>query len=224
KTREISYLFPLYLHTTIGSQPRRGARYNFMLFDKIEQYDVRQDNLNPTLVKELTETYGKEPTPEEIFYYVYGVCYSNTYRTKYAEFLKSDFPRIPFTKEHKLFTAMGKLGHELVELHLMKSPDLKHPLVKFQGAGDNRVKQVKYDEKAKQVYINETQYFEVIEKPVWEYQIGGYQVLDKWLKSHKDRVLSGDEPLHYLKVITAISETIEVQNKIDKIYPEVERK
>ncbi|MEW6027036.1 MAG: type ISP restriction/modification enzyme [Planctomycetota bacterium] len=222
-TTSSSYLFPLYLYNTVGAQPRRGAKYNFMLFDKIEQYETRQDNLNLTLVKELTETYGQKPSPEDVFYYVYGVCYSKTYRTKYADFLKSDFPRIPFTKDYKLFIAMGKFGKGLADLHLMKSAELKHSPAKFQGAGDNRIKRVKYEEKAKQVYINETQYFAGIEKMVWEYQIGGYQVLDKYLKSRKDRELSRDEQLHYLKVITAIKQTMELSSKIDKIYPEIEK-
>ncbi|MBI4712642.1 MAG: hypothetical protein HY762_04985 [Planctomycetes bacterium] len=154
---------------------------------------------------------------------MYAVLYSDTYRSKYAEFLKSDFPRVPFTKNYKLFSAMGKLGQELVELHLMKSSELNRPMAKFQGPGDNRVKQVRYDEKPKRVYLNDTQYFEGIEKPVWEYQIGGYQVLDKYLKSHKDRALSGDEIKHYLKIATAIQRTIETQKKIDKIYPDIEK-
>jgi predicted helicase len=211
KTREISYLFPLYLyHDTGDSIPRRGHKQILMVFDEREKYEVKQPNLNPALVEQLTKDYDKKLTPEEIFYYIYAILYSDTYRTKYTEFLKSDFPRIPFTKDYKLFSTMGKLGQELVELHLMKSSKLNLTNAKFQGKGDNRIKKIVY--------------FDGIEKAVWEYQIGGYQVLDKWLKSHKDRAsLSVDEVKHYIKIATAIRETIEIQKKIDKIYNKIEK-
>jgi len=178
-------------------------------------------NLNPKLVKSLTGAYGREPTPEEIFYYIYGVLYSNVYRTKYAEFLKTDFPRVPFAKDYELFSRMGKYGSELVDLHLLKSAELNNPIAKFQGSGDNQVEKPRYDED--RVYINNDQYFEGIEKEVWEYQIGGYQVLDKWLKDRKGRKLSLDDIKHYCQIATALKKTIEVQEEIDNLYLSVEK-
>ena len=208
KTREIGYLFPLYLY------PDKRDMFSH------EEAQERKPNLDPKLVKSLAEAYGKELTPEETLYYIYGVLYSNTYRSKYAEFLKIDFPRVPFTKDYELFNRMGKYGSELVSLHLLKSAELNNPVAKFQGSGDSQVEKPRYDEG--RVYINNNQYFEGIEKDVWEYQIGGYQVLDKWLKDRKGRKLSLEEIKHYCQVVTALKRTIEAQAKIDDLYPEIE--
>jgi len=202
----------------------RGGNVNFPLHlypDKGDMFRERKPNLNPKLVESLIEAYAKEPTPEEIFYYVYGTLYSNVYRSKYAEFLKIDFPRVPFTKDYKLFNRMGKYGSKLIDLHLMKPVELSNPIAKLQGSGDYQVKKPRY--KGKRVYINDNQYFEGVEKEVWEYQIGGYQVLDKWLKDRKGRKLSLDDITHYCQVVTALKNTIEVQKKIDSIYPNIEK-
>jgi predicted helicase len=160
-------------------------------------------------------------SPEEIFYYIYAVLYSNIYRTKYAEFLKIDFPRVPFTKDYKVFSRMGGYGKRLVDLHLLKSGELDPPVAKFQGKGENRIERLRYAEKEKRVYINQSQYFEGITKEVWEYQIGGYQVCDKWLKDRKGRTL--DDIRTYCRIATAIQKTIEIQKAIDGIYTEAER-
>ena len=160
---------------------------------------------------------------EAIFYYAYGVLYSNVYREKYQEFLKSDFPRIPFTKDYELFKHIAILGEQLIELHLLKSKVLDNPVSRYEGKGDDRMKKRKYEEETKRVYINESQFFDKIEPEVWNYFIGGYQVLDKWLKDREGRVLSLEDQTHYRKVITAISETIEIQKKIDELYVEVEK-
>jgi len=204
-------VFPLYLY------PGKGDMFSY------EEAQERKPNLNPKLVKSLAETYTKKPTPEEIFYYVYGVLYSNIYRNKYAEFLKIDFPRVPFTKNYELFNRMGKYGSKLVDLHLLKPAELSNPIAKLQGSGDNQVEKPRYNEKEKQVYINDDQYFEEIEKEVWEYQIGGYKVLDKWLKDRKRGKLSLDDIKHYCHVVTALKKTIEVQKEIDSIYPDIEK-
>jgi len=208
----------------------RGGNVNFLLylypegdiFDQ-EEAQQRKPNLNPELVKSLAEAYGKEPTPGEIFYYIYGVLYSNTYRSKYAEFLKVDFPRVPFTKDYGLFIKIAKYGSELIDLHLLKPAELSNPIAKLQGSGDYQVEKPRYNEKEKRVYINDNQYFEGVEKEVWEYQIGGYQVLDKWLKDRKGRKLSLEDIKHYCQVVTALKTTIEIQAKIDGIYPDIEK-
>jgi predicted helicase len=182
----------------------------------------RKPNLNPELVELLAEAYGKEPMPEEIFHYIYAVLYSNIYRSKYAEFLKIDFPRVPFTEDYELFNRMGKYGGKLVDLHLLKSPELNNPIAKFQGIGDYHIEKPKYDENEKRVYINNAQYFEEIKKEVWEYQIGGYQVLDKWLKDRKGWKLSLEDMKHYCQIATALEKTIEVQEEIDNLYLNIE--
>jgi len=211
-TREISYLFPLYLY------PGSGKKDMFSYLESGE----RKPNLSAKLVEGLTTAYGKEPTPEAVFYYIYGILYANTYRSKYAEFLKIDFPRVPFTKDYKLFLKIGELGKGLIELHLMKSAELDAPIAKLQGGGDCKVDKPSYNRDEKRVYTNKSQYFEGVEVEVWEYQIGGYKVAEKWLKDRKGRTLSPDDIKHYCKVITALKKTIEIQHDIDALYPEVE--
>lgn len=207
----ISYIAPLYLY---------GNKNKIDLFDLDKP--ERRPNIAPKLFTAFLEVYKKAPTPEEIFYYIYAVFYSNIYRIKYAEFLKTDFPRVPFTKNLETFERMGEKGTELAELHLLKSPALDTPLVRFQGKGDNRVEKHKYDEKELRVYVNKDQYFEGVEKEVWEYMVGGYQVLDKWLKDRKKRTLSLEDIRHYCRMYTALKKTIVIQRDIDGIYGEVE--
>ncbi|HML96595.1 MAG TPA: N-6 DNA methylase [Thermodesulfobacteriota bacterium] len=205
-----SYLFPLYLY------PDTEKRDLFS-----QKGGERKPNIDPDFYKTLNEAYGKELTPEEIFYYIYAVLYSNTYRTRYAEFLKIDFPRVPFTKDHALFGKLAGLGEELVNLHLLKSPGLDSPIARFPIAGDNKVDKPSHNDG--RVYINKTQYFDGVEKDVWQYQVGGYQVCSKWLKDRKGRTLTLDDIKHYCKVVTALSKTIEIQTEIDRLYDGVEK-
>lgn len=211
KTREINYLFPLYLYP--DSKQKRI----------INSSRTKAPNLNQELIKSISKAYCREITPEEMLYYVYGVLYSNTYRAKYAEFLKTDFPRIPFTRDYELFKKICEIGNRLVSLHLLNPDILDKPVTKFQGKGDNRIDNQKYDEIEERVYINKIQFFEGINKEVWEYYIGGYQVLDKWLKDRKEQELSLEDIKHYCSMATAIQETIELQKAIDQLYPELER-
>ncbi|HON83816.1 MAG TPA: DNA methyltransferase, partial [Caldisericia bacterium] len=204
KTSEINYLFPLYL-------------YSSHMFKEKDEVIEKVPNIKEEIFEMLQKEYKKEVTPEEIFYYIYGVLYSNIYREKYAEFLKIDFPRVPFTKNYELFKQIGSLGKELISLHLLNSEKLNNSTSKFEGEGNNLVKYVKYDENKKSVFINENQYFTNIEKDIWEYMIGGYQVLYKWLKDRKGRFLSLDEILNYAKIVTSLKYTIELQKEIDTI-------
>ncbi|MBE0426400.1 MAG: hypothetical protein IBX72_07110 [Nitrospirae bacterium] len=192
-----------------------------MLFEPQADYGVKRSNLSQALVEKLTKEYKKTPTPEQIFFYIYSIIYSNIYRTKYAEFLKIDFPRIPFSKDYKLFKKLGEYGERLVDLHLFKSSVSEYPIAKFQGKGDYKVEKVGYEKD--KVFINIAQYFEGIAPEIREYQIGGYQVCEKWLKDRKERVLSLDEIKHYCMVVTALKKTIEVQEEIDRIYPDIEK-
>lgn len=170
----------------------------------------------------MLDVYKKHISPEEIFYYIYAILYSNVYRKKYNEFLKIDFPKIPFTKNTELFNKIVDVGKELVDLHLLKSEKLEDIGAKFLITGDNRVKERKYNQEEKRLYINDIQYFDGIEPEVWNYFIGGYQVLDKWLKDRKDKILSPEDINHLLRVITALKLTIELQKEIDKLYLKIE--
>ncbi|MBF0538527.1 MAG: N-6 DNA methylase [Nitrospirae bacterium] len=191
------------------------------LFDNSVSRD-RHSNIKHTIIKSLSNAYKTEPSPEEIFCYIYAVLYSNTYRAKYAEFLKIDFPRVPFTKDHSVFTRMAQHGKSLVDLHLLKAPELVPTIARFQGDGDNKVLKLRYDNTQQHLHINVTQYFEGLSNDVWQYQIGGYQVCEKWLKDRKERTLSLEEIKCYCQIITAIQKTIKLQDEIDTIYNELE--
>ncbi|HHT9126050.1 MAG TPA: type ISP restriction/modification enzyme [Candidatus Brocadiia bacterium] len=214
------FVFPLYLYSEKSNPHKRSFGSNMMIFEQAAEYEVKKPNLSPAVIEQLTRALKKTPTPEQIFFYIYAIFYSNIYRTKYAEFLKIDFPRVPFTKDYKLFMKMVEYGERLVNLHLLKSSEFDPPVAKFQGKGDNKVGKVRYEKEL--LFINKDQYFEGIKSEVWQYQIGGYQVCDKWLKDRKERRLSLDDIKHYCKIVTTFTRTIETQDAINKLYPKIE--
>jgi hypothetical protein len=116
---------------------------------------------------------------------------------------------------------MAEYGGNLVDLHLLKSVELDPPIARFHGKGTNKVEKINYEEG--RVYINKDQFFDGIALNIWEYQIGGYQVCDKWLKDRKGRALSLDEVKHYCQIATSLQKTMEIQKEIDDLYPEVEK-
>ena len=160
--------------------------------------------------------------PEDVFNYAYALFHSPTYRDRYAEFLKIDFPRLPLTSDIDLFAALVRFGAALVSLHLMKSPKLSELMTEFDIKGDNEVASghPKYIEKHKRVHINKTQYFEGVPQDIWDFHIGGYQVLHKWLKDRRGRKLSYDDLMHYQKIVVALAETIRIMSEIDEAIPQ----
>ncbi len=181
----------------------------------------RTPNLSPKFLEAIKEKLGKIPTPEKIFYYAYAIFHSPTYRTRYAEFLKIDFPRLPLTSNQKLFHELAIKGEELVNLHLMKSDKLNTLITTYQAIGDNQVTEVTYNSELQRVYINKQSYFTDIPPHIWEFKIGGYQVLDKWLKDRKNanRKLSLEEIDHYQKIVIALTATLQLMQEIDRIIP-----
>jgi predicted helicase len=169
--------------------------------------------------KELLERFAKqwrEFQPEQLFYYVYAILHSNQYRTRYAQYLRMDFPRIPFTDDYDLFTKLAELGKELANIHLLQSPLLNNPVARYQGSGSNNlVEYIKYDENACTVQINSDKHFEGISPELWNYHIGGYQVLHKFLKDRKGKTLR--DPIHYCRMVTALDCTIKLQSSVDEI-------
>ena len=221
KTREITSAFPLYLYvTTDAGDPslfarERTSRDPNLSGDFIEEVaDKLVLDFIPDGKGDLEGTFG----PEDVFHYMYAVFHSPTYRERYAEFLKIDFPRLPLTSDLGLFRALAEKGGELVALHLMESSTLDHLITTFPITGSNEVEKVRYAE-AGRVYINKAQYFEGVEKEVWEFHIGGYQVLHKWLKDRKGRTLSYDDVTHYGKIVVALKETMRLMEEIDEIIP-----
>jgi predicted helicase len=173
----------------------------------------RTSNVNPIFLERLTKLYNKTVTPEEIFYYVYAVGHSPTYRNRYDYLLRQDFPRILFTDNPKQFYALVVLGKELSELHL-GNVNLQFR-VKFDTPGLNIIKNIKYSNG--KLVINNEQYFEGITPDLWRFRIGGYPVLEKWLKSRKGRKLEGSEIEQFLKIVEIIRETLRLMSEIERI-------
>jgi predicted helicase len=223
KTRERTYVFPLYLYLDAEPKQKRGFHGTMMLFEPEEEYDAggRKPNIAPKVFEMLEAAYGQKPAPEQILYYCYAVLYSPAYREKYAEFLKIDFPRIPFTADHSLFLKMAEKGEALAQLHLLKSKKLNNPIAKYWGLGDDKIEKPVYDEKNQSVFINKTKYFSRITPEVWNYHIGGYQVMEKYLKDRKGRQMT--DPAVYCKIATALAETIRSQQELNEVFAGVEQ-
>jgi predicted helicase len=223
--KEVNYLFPLYLY------PDRFAP---TLFDTKEpnpnMSNNRQPNLAPKFITDLSEKLnvkfvpdGKGDLhdtigPEDIFDYLYAIFHSPTYRSRYAEFLKRDFPHLPLTSDTTLFHDLSTLGAKLVELHFLEKIGKAKPT--YPVNGNHLVEKFEYLPSPNQpaqgrVYINKAQYFEGVPPEVWEFYIGGYQVCQKWLKDRKGRVLSFDDIKHYQHIVAALAETLRLMDKID---------
>ena len=239
RTRELTYVFPLYLYTT----PEDTKVTLFVTQEVTREPNLSQQfisavkgklglNFVPDGKGDLQSTFG----PEDIFHYAYAVFHSPTYRERYAEFLKIDFPRLPLTSDLILFEILAEKGEELAALHLMKSPALEPGrfITQFPKDGSNEVasRHLRYlapgepepgtgkSVEQGRVYINKVQYFGGIDPDVWAFQIGGYQVLHKWLKDRKGRTLSFEDVLHYQKMIVALQETMRLMAEIDEAIPD----
>ena len=230
QTKETGYIFPLYLYPekseeqTIGETPER------------------KPNLNQEIVKEIAETLDltftneKEETnntfaPIDILDYIYAVLHSTTYREKYKEFLKIDFPRVPYPKDLKTFWDLVKLGKEVREIHLLESNKVEDYITSYEmvenAENDHNIITTKIGKKdweitdtEKQlgrIWINESKYFDNVPVTAWEFYIGGYQPAQKWLKDRKERELKFEDILHYQKIIVALTETDRIMAAIDKI-------
>lgn len=193
-SKDNANVFPLYLYTK----------------------EFVEEKKNPNLKKEewqkFNDAVGKETTPEEILAYIYAVLHSLSYRERYKEFLKVDFPRVPLPKTAKEFNRLTAIGQQLIDLHLMNNTQSWKCTTTFPEVGSQ---QVDFQEwKDGQVWINDKQYFGNVPESVWEFYIGGYQPAQKWLKDRKGRTLSFDEIKHYLHIIHALEETMRLMKEI----------
>ncbi|WP_307365938.1 type ISP restriction/modification enzyme [Brevundimonas sp. SORGH_AS_0993] len=167
----------------------------------------------------LDARYGEHYDPEQILGYIYAILHAPTYRTRYAEFLRIDFPRIPFAETPEQFEALSALGWALIQTHLLKTvPRSKPRLGDYTGKGDHTVEAVRYSPEEQTVWINKTQGFANLPQGVWDFHIGGYQVIDKYLKSRKGRVLNLDEQTHVGNIAESLSFTISQMARIDAEY------
>lgn len=205
-------IFPLYIYPEFAND----------LFVNTE----RTPNLNSEIIEQIVDSLGLEFTnektkraetfaPIDVFDYIYSVLHSPTYREKYKEFLKIDFPRVPYPKDVKTFWQLVKLGGEIRQIHLLESEVVEEYITQYPIEGNDVVGKLKFDNN--RVYINETQYFDKVPQTAWEFYIGGYQPAQKWLKDRKDRALSFEDILHYQKIIVALTETARLMKEIDLV-------
>lgn len=156
-------------------------------------------------------------SPEEIIGYIYAILHAPTYRRRYAEFLRMDFPRIPFAASAEDFEALSALGWALVEAHLMRNLPAAG-LGQLVGRGTNVVDEVRWSKDDRRFAINATQGFAPVPEEVWAFHVGGYQVLDKYLKSRRGRMLSLDEITHIGRIADALAFTVSQMTTIDLAY------
>lgn len=228
-------VFPLYLYPTEGEEKlgetrkpnldekiwhkidacldecHSGGRGPIESMDPIEASPLQGDNRSHTT------------TPEQIFDYIYGVLHTPSYREKYKEFLKIDFPRIPYPENKEDFERIVSIGNKLRKLHLME--EIPPQQTSFDIEGDNTVSEIRFekeipdqvgDDISGKVYINKTQYFANVPELAWNFYIGGYQPAQKWLKDRKNRTLTFDDISHYRKIIAILIETHNLMLKLEE--------
>ncbi|MGD0897891.1 MAG: type ISP restriction/modification enzyme [Thermoguttaceae bacterium] len=216
--RGSSLNLPLYLYPNGNLPPDLFAHENGLAANLSAKFvDAIRSKLGLQFVSEKGGDLRKTVGPEDIFHYAYAVLHSPTYRARYAEFLKIDFPRLPLTTDVELFRALVAKGADLVTFHLLESPKLQDFVTDWAIKGDDVVEKLQYTEKGGRVWINKTQYFGGVPKAVWEFHVGGYQVCDKWLKDRKGRKLTYEDTQHYQKIVVALNETIRLMAEIDEM-------
>ena len=180
--------------------------------------DEKRPNLDKDIWSRINVSVGREVNPEEVLGYIYGVLYSTKYREKYKEFLKVDFPRVPYPSSTEQFQMIAEKGNELIRLHLMKEADRWPTSVTFPENGDNIIEELTWSpEEGGRVKINKTQYLGNVSATAWNAYIGGYQPAQKWLKDRKGRTLDYQDILHYGHIIYALGETDRIMKEIDEI-------
>ncbi|WP_159591676.1 type ISP restriction/modification enzyme [Chelativorans xinjiangense] len=197
-----TYIFPL---------------YTFQSAKEKSNHIERLENITPDFRAFLDARYDHHYSPEEILGYIYAVLHAPTYRRRYTEFLRIDFPRIPFPDDSKDFEALSALGWALVQAHLMR--DLpRWGLADYHGNGDHTVEHVRWSAEDERISINKTQSYAPVPEAVWNFRIGGYQVIDKYLKSRKGRTLSLDEINQVARIADALAFTVDQMERIDTAY------
>ena len=240
RSKERGYILPLYLYTGTNDH------------QTLEKSTARTPNLNPKILKqievrlgltfvaekfeagnvcmadntEVRKEYKGAFAPIDILDYIYAVLHSPTYREKYKEFLKIDFPRVPHPEDPQTFWQLVELGSQLRQLHLLESPKTEDYITTYPKDGSNEIttkigkKDWELFDMEKQlgrIWINNDQYFDNIPLTAWEFYIGGYQPAQKWLKDRKSRTLDYNDILHYQKIIVALTETDKIMREIGEI-------
>ena len=214
--KEGNYIFPLYLYPR-ERDIERSIRVNFNegLYAQIRQ---AAGLTCPLVAPDGSDAFrhatgNARPDEVKVFDYIYGVLHCPAYRKTFAEFLKIDFPRVPFPPSQKVFSKVSEQGETLRRLHLMEDAAIGETACFFLGDGDSVVEKPRISDG--KVWINSSQYFEKVSFVAWDFRIGGYKPAQKWLKDRKGRALSWDDTCHYQKIIKVMTETDRVMRVID---------
>lgn len=178
---------------------------------------TKTPNLDKEIWRQIDEMVGKTE-PEDVLDYIYAVLHSPSYREKYQEFLKIDFPRVPYPEDKAVFWKLVDLGRELRSIHLLESPKVHDFITTFSEGGSNVVEKGYPKYKDGNVSINESQYFGNVTAVAWNFYIGGYQPAQKWLKDRRERELSTEDIAHYQQMIVALSETDRLMGEVDDVW------
>ena len=214
QTREGNYVFPLYIYKENMGQEERIINFNKELYDKIARGLNYLPCYNDNVLVDPISEYNGVLYPQDLFDYIYAVLHSPSYRERYKEFLKIDFPRIPYPKDWEKFRDLAELGEELRQLHLMEDLPSKTGIT-FPVAGSLQVDCFRWQDN--RVYINADQYFEGVPESAWNFFIGGYQPAQKWLKDRKGMTLSFEDVKHYGRIIYVLQQTERIMQEIDDI-------
>jgi len=208
------YVFPLYLYQENMGQEERIVNFNKELYDKIAKGLNYLPWYDDNMLVDPTSEYNGVLYPQALFDYIYAVLHSPSYRERYKEFLKIDFPRIPYPTDWEKFRDLVEKGEELRNLHLMV--DLPHSTgISFPVSGTMQVDCYRWEQN--RVYINSEQYFEGVPESAWNFYIGGYQPAQKWLKDRKGMTLSFEDVKHYGNIIFVLQQTERLMKDIDSI-------
>jgi len=208
-----TFIAPLYLFNE--SREEHEGKLDFEGgIDRVVNYSTEFLNF-------VKQKYSFKPTHKQLFSYIYSILYAPSYRKEFEEFFKIDFPRIPFTDKEIEFNQLAKLGSELIEHHLMKctypSSQVSYPI-----EGNDIIDQIKFNPAKKgtigKVNINKQQYFDNVSTNVWEFKIGGYPILETWLKYRKSTNLSYEGQETFIKICNILEFTIKQMKKIDSVY------
>lgn len=180
-----------------------------------ERKITKEINFTTEFMEYLTNLYKEEFSPEQILGYLYAVLHSQTYREKYFEDLKIEFAKIPFTKSKEEFVELSQIGSSLINAHLLiEFPE--ENIGAFIGEGNNWIEKVEYDEKTGKIFINNEQYFSDVSTEIYNFKIGGFHPIDKYLKSRKEQTLSLEQINTVESIIKVIHFTIEKMDEIEE--------
>lgn len=205
----IDNLFPLYLVEEPTLEHPRGQ----LIPNFVEETVKKVESVTGL-------TFGNDFAPETLFDYVYAVLYSPSFRAKYEVFLKTQFPKIPYPDDAKMFLNMSAIGEELRKIHLFKDGKIDGNSISYPEPGTNEVGKAEFEKDSDltgKIWINDQQYFGHVSTTAWLSSIGGYEPAQKWLKDRKGRTLNHDDVSHYRKILESLSRTVDLQQRIDRV-------